>query len=252
VFYLQPKLLERELAAVKPGRKGNANLYLVAAAGYGDQDVFMKEVQYVDAMFKQRFGTEGHSVLLINNPKAARTFPLASATSLGLALKRVGAVMNKDKDILFLYLTSHGSQDHRFSLTFGEMQFDTLDPKRLRTLLDESGIKRRVIVISACYSGGFVEPLKTDNSLIITASAADRNSFGCSNEANFTYFGKAYFEESLKKTDSFIEAFKLAQPIIAAREKKEDFLSSDPQMFVGKDIAAPLAEFARGRKPAAK
>jgi hypothetical protein len=252
IFYLQPKLLERELAALKPGRKGVINLYLIGAAGVSDQDVFMKEVRYVSDMFKKRFGTEGRSVMLINNPKTAALSPIASTTSLGLALKRVGEVMNRDKDILFLYLTSHGSKDHKFTLSFGSMQFNDLDPKRLRAMLDESGIKRRVIVVSACYSGGFVDALKNENSLVITASAADRNSFGCSNEAEFTYFGKAYFDEALRKTDSFIDAFDLAKPIIAAREKKDDFLSSNPRIFVGANIRQPLAEFAGQWKSPAK
>jgi hypothetical protein len=244
IFYLQPKLLERELAAVKPNRKDGIALYFVGAAGYAEQDVFMKEVHYVSDLFKKRFGTEGHSVMLINNPHTVAHSPIASATSLRLALKRVGEVMNRDRDILFLYLTSHGSKDHKLSLSFGAMQFNDLDPKRLRAMLDESGIKRRVVIVSACYSGGFVDALKNENSLVITASAPDKNSFGCSNEAEFTYFGKAYFDEALRKTDSFIDAFNLAKPIIAAREKIDDYDSSDPRIFIGANIRQPLAEFA--------
>src|SRR5207344_2149888 len=113
-------------------------------------------------------------------------------------LARVAEVMDPDEDILFLFLTSHGSKDHHFTLEFGRMAFKTLDPPTLRRLLDESGIKRRVIVVSACYSGGFIDALKDDNSLVITAAAADRSSFGCSDKADFTYFGKAYFDEALR------------------------------------------------------
>ena len=79
----------------------------------------------------------------------------------------------------------------------------------------------------------------------MTASAKDRNSFGCSNEADFTYFGKAYFDEALRSGDSFVEAFDHALPTIAAREKKEDYTPSDPQRFVGAGIAAKLEAWRR-------
>jgi len=95
--------------------------------------------------------------------------------------------------------------------------------------------------VSACYSGGFVDALKDENSLVITASAADHNSFGCSNEADFTYFGKAYFDEALRETYSVIEAFERAKPKIAAREKEQDYEGSEPQIFIGESIRRPLA-----------
>lgn len=246
-FYLQPRLLERELAALKPGRKGVIDLYFIGAAGYSEQDVFMKEVHSVADLFRERFGTEGHSVMLINNAKTVAESPIASATSLDLALRRVGEVMDRDEDVLFLFLTSHGSKDHKFSLDFWPMRFNTLDPKRLRQMLDASGIKRRVIVVSACYSGGFIDALKDDNSLVIAAAAPDRNSFGCSNEADYTYFGKAYFDEALRKTSSFTEAFDIAKASIAAREQKEDRAASDPRIYVGDAIRQPLEELVRLR-----
>ncbi len=245
IFYLQPKLLENELAAVKPGDKAGINLYFVGVAGYSSQDVFMKEVEYVSQQFNKRYSTTDHSVTLINNSKTAAKKPIASTTSLLLSLKQVGATMDTDKDILFLYLTSHGSSDHKFSLDFGSMKFNELNPQRLRKILDESGIKHRVIVVSACYSGGFIDALKNSDTLVITSAAAEKTSFGCSNDADFTYFGKAYFEEALQKTDSFTEAFDLAKPVIAAREKEDDYTPSDPQIFIGDNIKTSLAEFSR-------
>ncbi|CAN5131041.1 C13 family peptidase [soil metagenome] len=247
IFYLQPKLLEQELAAVKPGPADRINLYFVGAAGYADQDVFMKEVLFVSKLFEDRYGTKDRSVELINNPKTAAEAPIASTTSLQLALERVGKVMDRDKDIVFLYLTSHGSKNHKFALDFGSMRFNDLDPPRLRHMLDKSGIKFRVVVISACYAGGFINALKNENTLVITAAAPDKTSFGCSNEADFTYFGKAYFEDALRLTDSFIDAFNLAKPLIAAREKSEQQTSSDPRMHVGAAIRTALGEYERQR-----
>jgi peptidase C13-like protein len=240
-FYLQPKLLERELARLKPGRKGMVDLYFVGMAGYAGQDVFMKEVDSVSRLFRERFGTEGRTVRLVNNAKTVAEAPIASVTALRATLARLAQVMDRDEDVLFLYLTSHGSQDHHFSLDFWPLRFNTLDPATLRKLLDDSGIRRRVIVVSACYAGGFIDPLKDENSLVIAAAASDRNSFGCSNETDYTYFGKAYFDEALRETYSFVDAFEKAKPVIAEREKAQGFDGSDPQIFLGAKIGPALA-----------
>ena len=243
-FYLQPTLLERQLSALQPGEKGKVELYFVGAAGDAGQDVFMKEVQSVARLFDERFGTTGRSLTLINNAHTVAELPIASTTSLRLALKRVGEVMDRDEDILFLFLTSHGSQDHHFTLRFGSLRFNVLDPRHLRAMIDEAGIKRRVIVVSGCYSGGYIAALKDENTLAITASAPDKTSFGCSNAAEFTYFGKAYFDEALRQTYSFAEAFELAKPRIGERERMQDYELSDPRIHLGSEIRPVLEQLA--------
>ena len=241
-FYRQPELLATELENLQ-SRLPGINLYFIGMAGYGSQNVFRREVDAVAKLLGERFGAEGHTIKLINSAETLASAPIASVTSLGASLQRTAKMMDKEQDILFLFLTSHGSENHRFSLDLWPMQFDELDPKRLRSLLDESGIKHRVVVVSACYSGGFINDLKDDNTLVITASAADRNSFGCGNNNDWTYFGRAYFDEALRKTDSFTEAFALANPVISEREKKEDFSPSHPQISIGKNIETKLNAF---------
>ena len=244
-FYEQPKVLERELAAVKPGRRGIIDVYFIGIGGYADQDVFMKEINGVSRLFQERFGTGGKTIRLVNNRKTLASSPVASVTSLRASLMRVAEVMDKDEDLLFLFLTSHGSKTHRFSLDLWPLQLHELEPGKLRVLLDESGIRNRIIVVSACYSGGFVNLLKDENTLVISASAVDKNSFGCSNEAEWTYFGKAYFDEALRKTHSFVDAFESAKPVIAEWEKKEGYIASEPQMALGETIKPKLLKLAR-------
>jgi len=245
LYYLQPQLLEREIGRLEKGNKGKIDLYFVGAAGWAGQDVFMKEVVAVNKLFEERFAARGRTIRLVNNAKTAADLPIASVTSLQRALQAVGQAMDRDEDVLFLFMTSHGSRDHRFSLEFWPLRFKELTPAVLKQMLDASGIRRRVIVVSACYSGGFLEALKDDNTVVITAAAPDRNSFGCSNEADFTYFGKAYFDEALRKTYSFIDAFEMAKPVIEQREKQQNYAASGPLMFVGRDIRAPLQELER-------
>jgi hypothetical protein len=241
ILYLEPKLLADALAAVEPRRAGRPNLYLISVAGYAEQNVFRHEVESVDTLFAERFGTRGRSIRLVNSRDTVTTTPLATRTALAQALRHVAGLMDRDQDVLFLFLTSHGSKDGRFSLTFYPLRLADITAADLRQMLDESGIRNRVVVVSACYSGAFVDALKDDDSLIVTASARDRNSFGCSNEADFTYFGKAYFDEALRTSDSFIDAFDVAVPVIAEREKKDNFTTSEPQRYVGANIAAKLS-----------
>lgn len=242
VFYRQPDLIAKMKAKLLPERPGISDLYFVGMGSYALQDVFMKEVQYIRRQFDERFDTRDRSIALINNEKTARDTPLASSSNLSLVLDHLGSIMRTDDDILFLFITSHGSEKHELSTDFWPLMLNPITPRDLSERLDRAGIKWRIIVISACYSGGFIEPLKNDYSLIITAARADKTSFGCSNENDFTYFGEAYFKDQLSKQFSFIEAFRQASQAIAEREKKEGIEASYPQMYVGAQMQIKLKE----------
>jgi hypothetical protein len=237
----QPQLLAASLAGLMSPRPGVAELYFVAVAGTSTQDVFMKEVRSAQAVFDQRFDTRGRSLLLVNNPRTVRELPVASSANLQAALDGVARKMNVEQDILFLYLTSHGAK-HVFAVRFPELGLADLSDTELRAILDRSGIKWRVVVISACHSGSFIDALKNEHTLILTAAAADRTSFGCSNENDFTYFGDAYINTALRRELSFVTAFEQARQSIVAREKAEHLTPSQPQIYVGKAIKAKLRQ----------
>lgn len=234
----QPRLLAASLSELRSHRPG-VDLYFVAFAGTATQDVFMKEVRSAQDVFDRRFDTAGRSLLLVNNPRTVKELPVASNANLQVALAGVAGKMNVAEDVLFLYLTSHGSK-HVLSVNFPELGLADLSDTQLRAILDRSGIKWRVVVISACYSGSFIDALKNENTLILTAAAANRPSFGCGNENDFTYFGDALINTALRHEPSFIEAFYEARRIIAAREQEEHLTPSEPQIYVGKAIKAKL------------
>ena len=239
LLYQQTALLDRQVDALAPQRPGVSDLYFVGVAGYGWQDVFMKEVNTVRALFDRRFDTRSRSLALINNAQSADTVPLATATALARTLKRVGGLMDADEDVLFLFLTSHGSEDPAYlSIDQDGLRLTQLTPARLKAALAATPIKWKVVVVSACYSGSFIPALKDDTTLLITASSADRNSFGCSDTNELTDFGRAYFAEALAETASFTGAFDLAKKRIAEREAAEDLTPSQPQMVMGKQFAA--------------
>jgi len=241
LLYRQPALLDDALNRLRPERKKQVDLFYLGFAGFATEDVFALEADYIKRLFDERFGTVGHSVNLVNHLDTLDDTPLATATNLDTALKRIGQVMNRDEDVLFLYLTSHGGSDHTLAVEFWPLPLNDLTPERLKAMLDRSGIKWRVIVVSACYSGGFVDALKGPNTLVATAAAADRTSFGCGSESDFTYFGEAVFKEQLRNRFSLIPAFKAAAVSIAKREQREQLEASKPQLSVGPAIAPHLA-----------
>ena len=236
-IYQQPKLLARALDAIEPGRKGVIDLFYIGLGGYASQDVFLREIRSVETMMREQFGARGRTASLLNNPKTVMDTPIASVTSLRTVLKRVGEVMNRDEDILFLFMTSHGAKDHKFSLELWPLTFNELTPTVLRAALDEAGIQWRVIVVSACYAGGFIDALKDERTIVIAAAAPDKKSFGCSHEADWTYFGKAFFDEALRDQRELTKAFALARAAVEAREKKDQAdTHSDPQMAAGRSM----------------
>jgi Peptidase C13 family len=213
-FHAQPALFIEALDALAPERPGIADLYFVGFAAYANEDVFMKELRVIEPLFKQRFDTQDRSIVLINNPQSAATTPIATGTNLAMTFHRLAKTMNVEEDIAFLYFTSHGSKQHELSVNFWPLKLNHITPTSLKKMFTDAGIKWRVIVVSACYSGGYIEPLKDEHTLIMTASDANNTSFGCGSESDFTYFGKAVFDEELRKTYSFTQAFEQAKASI--------------------------------------
>jgi hypothetical protein len=225
-LYNQRTLLDKAIATLSSREPGKINMYLLAIGGDGSQEVFRREVEFVRKQFDHEFGTQGRSLTLINSRSSVAEVPMATLTSIREGLKAVADRMDKENDILFLFLTSHGSKDHRLTLDQNGMELRNLDAKELGKLLKESGIRWKVVVVSACYSGGFVEPIKDERTMVITAARHDRTSFGCADENDFTYFGKAFFKESVPNTQSFGAAFHMAQSLVKKWEN-EDFKNSD-------------------------
>jgi len=243
IFYRQGDLIKRETDKLLPERAGQTDLYFLGLAGYADEDVFMNEAMRAKELFDEQFDTRERSLLLINNDKTVEDLPLANAHNLELAVMALAETMNPVEDILFLLLTSHGSEDHKLAIDYYPLDMNDIGPGEIKTILDNAGIKWRVIVISACYSGGFIEPLIDENTLIMTASDADKNSFGCGHDGEHTYFGEALFGKHLQLERNFSTAFYAAKKDIEAREAEESIDASMPQIKIGENIEKQLLLF---------
>ena len=240
LFHRQGEVIERALASISPGRAGVREHYFVGFAPDASQDVFLREMRFVRRLFDERFGTAGRSITLASSYDALEELPIASVTNLSRALARVGRAMNADEDVLVLYISAHGDPGHRLSAWQPPLELAPLTPTALARVLQDSGIKWRVVVVSACYSGGFVEPLRDENSIVITAASAERTSFGCDAGRDFTYFGQAFFRDALARTASFIEAFEIARELVSKQEAAEGLPASAPQISIGRSIGEML------------
>ena len=235
----QPDVLSAALAPLLPPRDDRAEFYFLGMAPFASQDVFKREVAAVKALFDDRFGTVGRSLALINHRDTIGDVPLASMSNLDVALRHFGKLMRADRDVLVLFVTSHGSKGE-IAVSFPGFPLNEMTPDRLAASLNRAGIVNRVLVLSACHSGSFVESLQGDTTLILTAAHADKTSFGCSNENEWTYFGDAYFNRALKTETSLIDAFGTARDLIVSWEKREKLDASNPQISVGAGIKAKL------------
>jgi hypothetical protein len=243
VYYRQQEMLDAEMINLRPQTPHHTDLYFIGMAAYAEQDVFMHEVLAVRDIVVRRLGLAGRTLTLINNKATVDDYPLANRHNLARVAAGLGHVMDVDDDVAVLFLTSHGFEDSSLAVEFGALGLNDIYAEDIRSSFDQAGIRYRVIIISACYSGGFIDGLKSPDSIVITASARDRSSFGCGAERDWTYFGQAYFAEAMMHTTSFVQAFDEAAAAIRARERRELKEPSEPQIWVGENIARHLRDW---------
>jgi hypothetical protein len=245
LLFDQPARIDAAVAGIERPTGAAPAGFFVGFAGYGEQRVFAEEISFAARKFAERYDTSDRTLLLINDRRDRQAQPLATVTSLSYALKAIASKMRTDRDVLFLALSSHGSEDPLLSVENGALPLRDLTGDALAEALRASGIKWRVIVISACHAGAFIEPLQDPYTIVITAASPDKTSFGCSDDRDLTYFGEALFRDSLPQAASLRDAFDTASKLVSERESEEGFEASNPQAFFGEQIEPRLASMLR-------
>jgi len=240
LVFEQSARLNADISSLAPRIAGQPNVFFLGFAGYARQKVFAEEIGLAAKRIGVRYGSAQRSLLLVNDHRDSLKYPLATAPSLRHSLNALSQHMDLEEDVLFLALSSHGSEGGTVSVSNDQGYWRDLDATELADMLRESGIRWRVIVVSACYSGSFVEPLRNENTIILTAAAADRTSFGCSDENDVTYFGEAFYRDALPKAASLRAAFDAAKAAIKERETQEGMTPSNPQSSFGAAIEQRL------------
>lgn len=247
MFEAQAAMLASELQGLAPQRKGRIDVYAITYAPYADEDVFGRESELVAGVMAERFDAAGRTLQLVSSRADAPRHAWATPLNLQRAIERAAALMDRDEDLLFLHLTSHGARNGQLASAMWPLDVETLTPQKLQALLDAAGIRHRVISVSACYSGSWIAPLQGEQALVMTAADAEHTSYGCGRGSELTYFGRALYDEQLRRTRSFEDAHAAARGVIEQREKaagKSDGYSN-PQIAVGAAVRTRLQALER-------
>lgn len=236
------RLMGDTLEGLQPQRPGVQDVYLLSVSFWGDP-VFEREAVQAEEILRPHLGAEGRSLILSAGGQGPRTYPAATPDNFAAAIGQIGATMDPNEDLFVLFFTTHGQPDGVAAIREHNRVFGGLRPAHLSTLLSQANIRNRVVIVSACFSGAFIGPLMTDNTVIMTAAAPDRSSFGCQPQNNWTFFGDAYFNRSVREHGDMIGSFDRAKRLISQWEREQNLSPpSNPQIYVGQRGAAMLRQ----------
>jgi hypothetical protein len=224
----------RDTVAAFPAESGpQGSVFFLGFAGYGEERVFAEEIKLAAQIVGERYGTAPRTLLLVNDRRDLTTLPLATHDNLRFALQALARAMDTERDVLFLAVSSHGSSNGMIEVSNTGMPALGLSPQTLALFLREAGIRWKVVVVSACFSGAFVEPLADNQTIVITAASKSRSSFGCSDERHLSYFGEAFYRDALPRARTLRAAFETTRREIRKRERQERVRASQPQSHFG-------------------
>jgi hypothetical protein len=232
-FELQAQALQRDLDALPAQRPGSVDAYTITYAPDADEAVFARESAMVAGVMHERFGAP--AVQLVSQRETLPPHAWATPLNLQRAILRAAQRMDRDEDVLFIHLTSHGGRDGRLAASFAPLETEPVTPAQLKQWLDQAGVRWRIVSVSACYAGSWIAPLADANTLVMTAADAEHTSYGCGRGSELTYFGRALYDEALRRGAGFEAAHAQARRVIDERERaagKSDGYSN-PQISLG-------------------
>ena len=227
--------LNQALAELKPQRKGVVDAYVVAV-GLDSDPIFGREAREAGKVLSRRYGALGHTIILAGTDGSAPSdLPNGSPRNLTIALARIAELMDKKEDVLVLYTAGHGA---KIGLAYHDADdgFGIIPPARLARVFDELGIKNRLLILSACFSGIFVPTMSSDTTALFTAAAADRTSFGCQSDKDWTFYGDAMINNALRQPVPLAVAGERARALITKWEAMGNITPSQPQISIGSKV----------------
>ena len=194
-LYTEAERLNSALSALAPQRPGVRDVYLLVVGGDGSESVFAREVDWVTERLGSAFDIEQRQLRLVNGDGDA--LPLATRTSVRDSLKALDALMDPEEDLLLVHLVSHGDSNGDLVLTEKQLPLNNMSVADGAQWLGGLRARHQWIIVSACYSGQWAEALARPNRAVFTSAAADRTSFGCSDDSERTWFSAALYGDAL-------------------------------------------------------
>ena len=164
-------------------------------------------------------------------------------TSEADVLGGLAAVTARAQRGCLLYFTSHGSPA---GMVFGDAGMVT-PASMARMVRQWCGTRPTVVIVSACYSGIFVNALSAPNRMVLTAASRERTSFGCGAGETWPWFDGCVIE-SLPQATDFLALAAGTRACVSRREHEAGItVPSEPQLFIGADmqLRLPTLRFTR-------
>lgn len=234
ILSLQRELQDEALAALGEHVQGETDLYFVGFAPDGDGAAWHERLEAARRMMDGHWGTEGRSLVYVNDASRLTEAPIASVTHLREALDEIAAASNPDEDIVMLYVAGRSNADGSLAVRLPPLGLVQLSGPGLASLLKQAGLKWRVIVVATCAPQPFLDALGDENTLIIAAAGAAQGARGCGRGSAPTAFGDTLFGEALATAATLPAAFAAAHATLAAQ-------GPPPIIHVGGAIGAQLA-----------
>lgn len=236
-LYSEERRLQRALTALSPQEPRRRDIYVLLVGGDGRQAVFSREVQWVAERLGAHWEPRGHVLTLANSQTGDA--PLATRTSLRESLETLNAIADPDEDLVFVHLVSHGGDSGDLLLEQPGLALNDVSPTDVAAWLDAMPPRYLWLVVSACYSGHWIEPLANRRRLIFTAASADRTPFGCGDDSRRTWFSEALYgaaldDNGLDDPEAWFDAARKAIATMEAEQGIEANLQSRPRAHFGK------------------
>jgi hypothetical protein len=151
-----------------------------------------------------------------------------------LLLRRIAELPARPGDRCLIFLTSHGERGAGIWLARSNR---ALAPDELaRALSQGCAAVPTVVVVSACYSGGFAGgKMVKPNRIILTAARADRPSFGCQAHRIYNFFDECLLG-TLPQSATWRALSTGANKCVRRMERTLGVRASAPQAFFGEAV----------------
>ncbi len=229
----QAHLLDDMLGALDDERPGVTDLYFVAFDADGRAPALHEDVLRAQHVMDERWDTRGRSIVLANDPQTLLETPFATVTHLREALREIGGAIDAESDVVMVYIAGRPGSDG-VDVSHPPLELLPLSPSTLRALLDDAGIKWRIVVVSACDSAEFAKTLADESTVVLAAGDG-----ACTIGNDGSALGNELFGHALAERDGFADALDATVRAIEGKGAK-------PTLQVGSAIADVLKSLDRG------
>ena len=237
-------LLAAVLVECASAAQNDTRWHVVLAAVGNEQSVFDNFVSDFAGLLK------GHSDIASFTELHASVDNRWTATGLQGLERSLATLMPQEGEGCLVYLTGHGAPDGIAMSADTPTRF--VRPTRMEAMLSPCAGRPTILVVSACFSGAYMRPgITRAERIVLTASADNLPSFGCSNNLHYTFFDQCFMDAWPRHNNWGLLADDV-RTCVNSTETKNNFPASKPQVFFGpnmRDLALPALDARNDKSP---